>query len=345
MRFRLTQRGVVVGAIVLTVVVVAIGVALAASSAPQFCSSCKSHVPYVDEWRASAHDGVNCEQCHTKPGPFFFLAAKLEALQQPVHQLTGDYEKPILGAVLNQSCRRCHNNDILYNSVSKNGIRVQHRHLMAAGFLCMRCHSTQAHGSAVPSGSRTYPSMDQCLLCHNNRYKSADGRVASSRCDLCHTEPGYGAIPTSHKDPSWMDNHGSVGILSTCSACHVKKDACSECHNGIKMPHDAGWISQHGNRVLTGRQACGQCHDTTEYCGTCHRVKMPHPADYVSKHSGAAKRAGATCFNCHLVANCQACHEQHNAGDPRAHRLFKGVRFTVPSSMPTPTATIVGEAE
>ena len=29
-------------------------------------------------------------------------------LQQPLHQLTGDYQKPIVGYVLNQSCRRCH---------------------------------------------------------------------------------------------------------------------------------------------------------------------------------------------------------------------------------------------
>jgi nitrate/TMAO reductase-like tetraheme cytochrome c subunit len=97
MRFRLTTRGLTIAAILLTVVVVGIGVALAATSTPQFCGSCKSHVPYVDEWRRSAHDGVNCEQCHSKPGPFFFLTAKLEALQQPIAQVTGDYEKPILG--------------------------------------------------------------------------------------------------------------------------------------------------------------------------------------------------------------------------------------------------------
>lgn len=345
MRFRLTKRGVTVGAIVLTIVVIGIGVALAASSTPQFCATCKSHVPYVDEWRESAHDGVNCEQCHTKPGPFFFLTAKLEALQQPIHQLTGDYEKPILGAVLNQSCRRCHGNDILYNPVSKNGIRVQHRHLIDAGFLCMRCHSTQAHGDAVPPGSRTYPSMDQCLLCHNNQYTTVSGQVASSRCDLCHTKPDYGAVPVSHETPSWIDNHGSIGILSTCSACHVKKNACSKCHNGINMPHDDAWISQHGERVnATGRQACGQCHDTKEYCETCHKVKMPHPADYIGTHPKVAERVGTgTCFNCHLVANCQACHEEHNAGDPRAHQLFTGVNFELPPASPSSTAVGAGE--
>ena len=157
MRFRLTTRGLTIAAILLTVVVVGIGVALAATSTPQFCAPCKSHVPYVDEWRASAHDGVNCEQCHSKPGPFFFLTAKLEALQQPIAQITGDYEKPILGYVLNQSCRRCHNNDLLFNPVSKNGIRVQHKHLIEAGFLCMRCHSTQAHGDGGARGLAHLP--------------------------------------------------------------------------------------------------------------------------------------------------------------------------------------------
>jgi len=331
-RFRLTKRGVTIGAIVLTAVVVGIGVALTATSTPQFCGACKSHVPYVDEWRQSAHDGVNCEQCHSKPGPFFFLTAKLEALQQPIHQIQGDYEEPILGAVLNQSCRRCHSDDILYNPISRSGIRVQHRHLIAAGFLCMRCHSTQAHGDAVPEGSRTYPSMDECLLCHNNEYTTVTGQVATSRCDLCHTKPGYGAVPASHEDPRWEDRHGSVGMLSTCSACHVKKDACAECHNGIDMPHDDAWISLHGERAgAAGRRDCEMCHDTTEYCATCHEVKMPHPVDYVATHPKAAERVGTqTCFNCHVVANCQACHEQHGSGDPRAHQLFEGVDYELP---------------
>ena len=332
MRFRLTKRGVTIGAIVLTAVVVGIGVALTVTSTPQFCGACKSHVPYVDEWRQSAHNGVNCEQCHSKPGPFFFLTAKLEALQQPIHEIQGDYEEPILGAVLNQSCRRCHDDDLLLNPVSKNGIRVQHRHLIAAGFLCMRCHSTQAHGDAVPEGSRTYPSMDECLLCHNNEYTTVTGQVATSRCGLCHTEPGYGAVPASHETPSWSDNHGSVGILSTCSACHVKPDACSKCHNGVEMPHDDVWISEHGTSVeAKGEKTCEQCHDTKEYCVTCHEVKMPHPADYVATHPRAAERVGTrTCFNCHVVANCQACHEQHNSGDPRAHQLFEGVEYELP---------------
>ncbi|MCX6362863.1 MAG: NapC/NirT family cytochrome c [Actinobacteria bacterium] len=345
MSFRLTARGLTISAILLTVVVVGIGVALAATSTPQFCATCKSHVPYVEEYKKSAHRDVNCEQCHSKPGPFFFLTAKLEALQQPIAQLTGDYEKPILGYVLNQSCRRCHNNDLLFHPVSKNGIRVQHKHLIAAGFLCMRCHSTQAHGDAVPVGSRTYPSMDQCLICHNNQYRAPDGTVATSRCDLCHTKRDYGAMPANHKEPGWSTRHGAVGILSTCSACHVAKDACSKCHSGILMPHPTTWISEHGLTVdkRGDTKVCDQCHDTKDYCKTCHKVPMPHPSDFLATHPATTTRVGSdTCFNCHVVANCQACHDLHAGGDPQAHKLLGGAKYTLPATPAPSSSAIVG---
>lgn len=338
MRFRLTTLSLTISAVVLTAVVVLIGASLAATSTPRFCSTCKSHVPYVQAYERSAHRGVNCEQCHTQPGPFFFLTSKMEALQQPIAQLTGDYQKPIVGFVLNQSCRRCHTNDQMFRVIVKNGIRVQHKHLIAAGFLCMRCHSTTAHGNAVPPGSRTYPSMDQCLICHNNRYTDAAGQVATARCDLCHAEPPSGAQPLSHKNPAWHARHGSVGILSTCSACHTAKNACSRCHHGVEMPHAATWIAQHGATVKTdGRKVCSQCHDVKTYCDTCHQVKMPHPSDWIGKHSVTAARKGTeTCFNCHVVANCQACHAVHSSGNPPAHKLLKGVPYLLlPSAAPS----------
>jgi cytochrome c5 len=330
LNFRLTKRGVTAAAIIITAVVVFVGVALAASSSPRFCASCKSHVPYVDEYKASAHRDVNCEQCHTKPGPFFFLTSKLEALQQPIAQLTGDYEKPILGFVLNQSCRRCHTNDDLFKTISAQGIRVDHEHLIQAGFLCQRCHSTVAHGEAVPEGSRTYPSMDQCLICHNNRYTAADGTVATSRCDQCHAEPASSDVPETHDQSDWATRHGAVGILSTCSACHLKPDACSKCHGGIHMPHPDAWLREHGTVSETkGREACSQCHDVEQYCSTCHKVPMPHPQDFISRHPRQAARLGTpSCFNCHEIDNCQACHEQHAGGTPPAHSLFEGVEFT-----------------
>ena len=213
MKFRLTQRGLTIAIVALTVVVVVIGISLAATSLPGFCASCKSHEPIVAAYHEGSHSDVNCELCHSKPGPFFFLTAKMEALEQPIAQVTGDYEEPILASVLNQSCRQCHVNDELFGVISAQGINVEHQHLIEAGFLCVRCHSTTGHPDAVPVGSRTYPSMDQCLMCHNNEFESEDGAVAVADCELCHAEPGY--ADRRRRTPSPTGTRGTARSASS----------------------------------------------------------------------------------------------------------------------------------
>lgn len=323
-----------------TAAVVFLGVALVGTSTTWFCSLCHIHKAAVQQYKKSTHAKVNCEQCHSRPGPFFFLTAKMEALQQPVHQLMGDFEEPIVAGVMNQSCRRCHDKDILSGPVVVDGITVEHAHLVAAGYKCIRCHSTVAHGDAVPSGSRTYPTMDQCLVCHNNKYKAADGTVASARCGLCHAAPGYSAKPANH-DATWIETHGSEGILSTCSACHVRADACSKCHHSVEMPHADKWLEQHGSTAQElGERACKQCHDTPQYCDGCHVVKVPHPAGWIGRHDVQAARHAQSCLNCHDTDNCQACHRAHGSGKPQAHDFLKDkVPAWKPSPTPSPTPT------
>jgi hypothetical protein len=107
------------------------------------------------------------------------------------------------------------------------------------------------------------------------------------------------------------------------------------------MPHAEEWISEHGKDVEArgDNEACNQCHDTKQYCKTCHQVEMPHPKGFVSSHPGVTVEKGTdTCFNCHVVANCQACHGLHSAGDPQAHKLLRGTPFTLPAT-PAPSAS------
>ncbi|MGZ4553296.1 MAG: NapC/NirT family cytochrome c [Mycobacteriaceae bacterium] len=338
MRIRVTSRKVVVTAVVVTAFLVLTGFAMFSTSSRAFCGLCHNMKASVDALGRSAHAGVNCEQCHTKPGPFFFLTAKLEALQEPVKQFTGNYEEPILGVVQNASCRRCHTNKQLFPTISKSGINVNHKHLIEAGYQCVTCHSTVAHLGAVPQGSRTEPTMDQCLVCHNNHYTAADGTVAVSRCDLCHVEPASGTRPLTHT-ADWLQIHGSAGMLSTCTACHPQKPGeqspagaqyvsglnCVSCHHGILMPHPETWLHEHGPVSVTkGEKSCGQCHDTKAYCSGCHRVPLPHPANFVATHPSVARSDADTCLNCHKVDNCNACHLAHQKGSPPAHRLLTG---------------------
>lgn len=341
MTIRVTKRFFIVITIVVTAVVVALGFALTSTSSASFCSSCHNMKATVQALEQSPHAGINCEECHTQPGPFFFLTAKLEALEEPIQQLTGDYEKPILGSVVNASCERCHTDKQLFRTVDVNVVTVNHIHLtirvnhqqfIQAGYQCVQCHSAVAHGNAVPVGARTSPTMDQCLVCHNNHYKAANGAVAVGRCSLCHANKPP-AEPASHDNAAlWLKIHGTNGILSTCTACHTSATACSSCHNGVVMPHPASWLEQHGLvEKKLGEKACSLCHDTKTYCVACHQVPMPHPSNFLALHPAAAAKSDETCFNCHSVANCQACHEEHASGNPPAHGFFSQTLSPSPS--------------
>jgi len=128
-RFHLAERGLTFAAIVLAAIVV-IGVSLTATSLPSFCATCKSHKPIVASYHNAAHRDVNCELCHSRPGPFCFLTVKMEALQRPIAQVTGDCEELILDSVLEQSCRQCHQNERLFGTITAQGIDN-----------CGECHS------------------------------------------------------------------------------------------------------------------------------------------------------------------------------------------------------------
>ena len=149
-----------------------------------------------------------------------------------------------------------------------NGIRVQHKHLIEAGFLCMRCHSTEAHGDAVPEGSRTYPIMDQCLICHNNHYDARRRQVATSRCDLCHAKPAMVPCRSRTRSPTGARATAPSASSRPAPPATSRRTLAAKCHAGIQMPHDADWIyaTRQARPRRRAAKACAQCHDAKEYC-------------------------------------------------------------------------------
>lgn len=156
------------------------------TSQPSFCGNCHPMKAFVKSWESSPHRGVNCERCHTTPGLFGFVGGKIAGLQVVANYLRGNYEDYSFNAsVANISCLRCHKSILEKNIQARDvsNVTVSHKHIVEAGGKCMTCHSTVAHGSAVPPGSRTHPTMAACMKCHNDK-------IAPLRCTLCHTGRG-----------------------------------------------------------------------------------------------------------------------------------------------------------
>ncbi len=155
------------------------GVSFWWTSQPSFCARCHPMQKFVQAWKESPHRKVNCERCHTPPGLFGFLGGKIAGLQVVLDYVREEYRDwSFNAAVPNAACLQCHEG-VLEKNLHARGIAVSHRSIISAGGKCMSCHSTVAHGSAVPVGSETHPSMAACLKCHNDK-------VAPLRCNLCH---------------------------------------------------------------------------------------------------------------------------------------------------------------
>jgi nitrate/TMAO reductase-like tetraheme cytochrome c subunit len=151
------------------------------TSQPDFCNKCHVMNVYVDTWDASAHTGINCEHCHINPGLFNFMGGKVAGLQVVANYITGNFDDDSFSAsVSNAACLQCHGDLLVPEKITfDDGISVSHQHIMDNGGKCMDCHSTVAHGDAVPVGAATYPTMDRCMKCH-------DGTTAPPDCVVCH---------------------------------------------------------------------------------------------------------------------------------------------------------------
>ena len=336
MGFRLTTRGLTIAAILLTVVVVGIGVALAATSTPQFCATCKSHVPYVDEWRAVRARRRQLRAVPQQAGPVLLPhrqargAAAADRIRSPATT-----RSPSSAPCSTSRAAAVTTTTLLYNPVSKNGIRVQHKHLIEAGFLCMRCHSTQAHGDAVPAGSRTYPCMDQCL--HLPQQRVHGRRTARSR-----RHAATSATPSRTTAPSPRRTRRPTGSTTTAPSASSppaapatsRRTPAPSATTASTCRTPTAWISRarQASSSATGSKACDQCHDTKQYCKTCHQVKMPHPADFVASASRGrrATSAPAPASTATWWPTARRATSSTTAATRGPTSCFDGVKYTLP---------------
>lgn len=185
------HRGQVVFALVVVPLLVLGGLTAGSmywSSQPSFCARCHPMRPYIAGWQASKHSGVGCEECHLPPGTVAFIGGKIAALQVVVDYARGNYRDESFNAVVsNSACLKCHAK-VETTMIVTDGIRVDHKGIIALGAKCMACHSTVAHGNSVAIGARTYPTMSACFTCHN-------GQVASTACTVCHVKGDWRLPP------------------------------------------------------------------------------------------------------------------------------------------------------
>ena len=128
---------------------------------------------------------------------------------------------PLIGAHVQASCLRCHNDRGLVQVFVARGCGGCHPspHRALLGLDCTRCHDQESWwepaGLLLDHSRTAFPlvathAMTPCDSCHP-KASIADFRGAPARCELCHRNDAVGvAIP----------NHVTQGLLTDCENCH-----------------------------------------------------------------------------------------------------------------------------
>ncbi|MEA4883852.1 MAG: NapC/NirT family cytochrome c [Clostridia bacterium] len=165
-------------AIILVVLVVAIGGAVAASrreQASESCGSCHSMAPYAQSWKESNHKNVECWDCHTGPGVGGWVRGMLNIARMKRVEKSG--ATPDLKVEADESfCLRCHPKA---KSISETEtMKIPHTLHEGVGLDCQACHGGQVHGE---NGSAPVSiSHDTCIGCHAEWIENDD------ECVKCH---------------------------------------------------------------------------------------------------------------------------------------------------------------
>jgi len=292
--------------------------------------------------------GIACADCHP-------ATAKSKAASDNLHP-AHDQCQQCHEDQLTNSCGYCHldTTNIEPRVVPVRSLTFSHeQHLAMKGVECNTCHAGIEQDST--SAQTRLPAMEACTTCHNDT-------KAPSWCEACHTNLAQ-LLPPDHLQSDYRRVHGQfvrIGALNVdCATCH-SENFCQECHSPVELKafglkdlnadprprtspkdqpaqttlqrvHDLNYRLTHGIDAKARAADCATCHDTQDFCVTCHQAggninqfKFKPPSHNVpgfatigkgsggGLHAEEARRDMESCVGCHDVPGqdpiCMTCH-------------------------------------
>lgn len=303
------------------------------TSRPAFCPTCHYMETFYQSWRTSAHNKIDCVECHFEPGISGTVRGKLNGLVQIVNYVSLSYKKRKPWAEIpDNTCARsgCHEKqalqDTLYNF---KGVKFSHKnHLRelrrGKTLKCTSCHSQVVQGSHIEVTETT------CFTCHFKRSDDPEHKFDKlSDCRTCHNWENK----TKEEMASFRYDHSNVVENKlACLDCHsntvtgkgdVTKDRCYQCHfetDRLEKFDDTQFM--HETHITKHSMKCFSCHGTIEH--KVQKMDPTSPPDCQSCHTNAhtsqvSLYTGENGFNTEKTPsamylngiNCRGCHVFH----------------------------------
>ncbi len=334
------------------------------TSTPNFCRSCHIMRPYYETWKASAHNGIACIQCHIPPGLESEIHKKIEALNMVVGYLTRTWGDNPWAVVEDGACLRCHEKTRLMGDKVFHSARFRHTpHLLYhENGLKLRCTSCHAQ---VLRTEHVWVDPQVCALCHLRE----DAPASMGTCTTCHPIPDtvlevrgmrfdHGRVQAYGMQCQWC--HGRAGQGSgkaegsRCLACHNRPEPV-EALNDVARVH---WIHTQETKI-----DCIACHTPVEHpprdealpvvilhvqghtdspgdlilssmtfqegsCGQCHTAQHRVIRDVYLGHPPLPDVApGEPDFMARLGVDCSVCHTLEDRAPGLSCMVCHGSRF------------------
>jgi hypothetical protein len=266
------------------------------TSRPSFCPTCHYMETFYQSWRTSAHNKIDCVECHFEPGISGTIRGKLNGLVQIVNYVSMSYKKRKPWAEIpDNTCARsgCHETQALQDTTYNfKGIQFNHKHHLqelrrGKTLKCTSCHSQIVQGSHIEVTETTcftchfkksddpehkYEKLSNCITCHDWKSKTKE-EMAAYRYD--HTVVAQNNIPCTGCHTNTIAGNGDVG-KERCFQCHFETERLDK-YDDTKFMHETH-ITKHTMK-------CFVCHSPIQH--SIQKIDPKSPPDCISCHTNA----------------------------------------------------------
>jgi hypothetical protein len=245
------------------------------------------------------------------------------------------------GARVAQSCATCHARDFCASChvnapelAAIQALQPDPRSLVMPHVLkAPATHATRdfetRHGALAgrtATGCKACHTQESCLACHKAEAPAAVLALFHAGAGRAPGAATTARMPASHVS-GWKTRHGPVAsaALRTCTSCHARVE-CLTCHQPDAARrgsyHPAAYLTRHPADAYSRSSSCNDCHNTGEFCQTCHKqggltarrtllgAGGYHDGNrqFFLGHGQAARQALESCVSCHVERDCLTCH-------------------------------------
>lgn len=142
------QKGLIILVLIFLSIYIPFRIAYAWYTTPSACQRCHEVAPYYTSWKKSAHNSIDCLDCHVTRGPFHRLDSVTRGIRDVAEKIRGDYSLITNSVYYDTNCIACHIGNYKPESNAPMMSDI-HASTLKNGVGCNNCHRDTGHKNGL----------------------------------------------------------------------------------------------------------------------------------------------------------------------------------------------------